>query len=576
MLLKQKILLAIVLPPAIGLSLYAFFVYRITLSDKEAYVYQSTLTLSQTMGQLLRMKLDQAFEEAQSPAETESEVRATFWDLDANRQTKILKQKGRPLTKNIFVLPKTAGGDRVYYADLVEDDGQRYLAFYLKLDGEGRTFASVFIPESQLKPLLTKTTDFHLALIRQNPPATLISNTTSDQAIHPSGLQTLLDSSPGGSGAQELTDEKGRSLLVAFSAIPNYPMNVFTSIEKEKAFEAARKIAWQTASFCLLLISISVIVAIFLSKALTQALIQLAQGTQQISGGNFNIQLQSQSKDEIGMLTQAFNLMVVKIKNLLEETAHKARMEGELKTAKTVQELLLPKAENQFGQIQVKGVSFPASECGGDFWYTYETPDSVMCMVGDVTGHGVASALITSAARAVFALAEKQKMENLVEFAQLMNTAVYACTKSSRTMTAFFLKIEKNSLKTTFINCSHVPTVIIPARKLEANQSWRDLASLSEPINRPLGQRADLDFLTGEYTLTPWEELLVLTDGVFDAQNPEGKMFGERRTYQVTTTYLNQRTAESVAVDFISKELVGFQKGAEPPDDITIISVKVH
>lgn len=576
MLLKQKILLAIVLPPAVGLALYAFFVYRITLSDKEAYVFQSTLTLSQTMGQLLRVKLDQAFEEAQSQSENESEIRATFWDLDANRQTKILKQKGRPFKKNIFVLPKVAGGDRVYFADMVEEDGQRYLAFYLKLDAEGRTFASVFMPESQIKPLLTKTTDFHLAVIRQNPPGTLISNTTSDESIHQSGLQTLLESSPGGAGAQELQDEKGRALLVSFSAIPNYPMSVFTSIERDRAFEAARRIAWQTASFCLLLISVSVIVAIFLSKALTRALIQLAQGTKAISEGDFSIHMESQSKDEIGMLTQAFNVMVVKIRNLLEDTAHKARMEGELKTAKTVQELLLPKSENQFGQIQVKGVSFPASECGGDFWYTYETNHFVFCMIGDVTGHGVASALITSAARAVFALAEKQKIEDLTELASLMNTTVYACTKGTRTMTAFFLKVDKTTFDTTYINFSHVPSVIVPARKMEAGQTWRDLPSLSEPINRPLGQRAEIEIATGQTQLAPWQEVLVLTDGVFDAMNPEGKMFGERKTYQSTANYLNTRGAESVAVDFLAKELIAFQKGAEPPDDITIISLKIH
>lgn len=573
--LKRKIYLAIILPPTIGLFLYALFVYRITLSDKEAYVYQTTLTLSQTTAQLIKSRLDRSLEESQSNDDRNSDVRATFWTL-VDGQPTVVRQKGRAFPKEVaFIQPFTANPSPVYHSDLVSDGEAKYLALYYKLNPTSQAYASIFVPVPLLQSLLAKTTDFHLTLVNQTQARALVKSRSDIPDFAPDRLETLLQSSPGGSGTQELVDVKGQNELVSFAGLPSYPLSLVISIEKQKAFEAARRIAVQTAAFCVLLISVSFLIALVLSKKLTGSLLRLVDGTRAIAAGDLNVQLDVNSGDEIGILTGSFNVMVSKVKALLADTANKARMESELKTARTVQEMLLPKAENDFNGILVRGFSLPASECGGDFWFTYETAKSVMCMIGDVTGHGVASALITSAMRAVFALAEKRQSDDLIDLVEAANTAVWECTKASKTMTAFFVKYDKAREEIQTVNCSHLPLIVVPTESAAKGVTWRDFQAISDPVHRPLGESADLKVRPRFAKLQPGEELLFLTDGVFDAPNPSGKAFGERRTYQCVERYLSLRDTHSVAGDYVKEQLVSYQGGAEPYDDVTIVSFRV-
>ena len=80
--------------------------------------------------------------------------------------------------------------------------------------------------------------------------------------------------------------------------------------------------------------------------------VELYNATRQVIQGNFNIQVDIKSQDEIGSLGKSFNIMATEVARLIIETAEKSRMETELKTAKTVQETLFPSTEAQIGQMQ--------------------------------------------------------------------------------------------------------------------------------------------------------------------------------------------------------------------------------
>src|SRR5690606_18202755 len=107
------------------------------------------------------------------------------------------------------------------------------------------------------------------------------------------------------------------------------------------------------------------------------------------------------SSDEIGELGAHFDVMADRVQALLVETQQKAMLEKELDIARMIQETLLP----QPGLTRHHGISFAgffraASVCGGDFWQYNELDDArVVLSVGDVTGHGVPSAMISAAAK---------------------------------------------------------------------------------------------------------------------------------------------------------------------------------
>src|SRR5690606_35511909 len=104
--------------------------------------------------------------------------------------------------------------------------------------------------------------------------------------------------------------------------------------------------------------------------------------------------------DEVGGLAQGFNFMAGEVSRLMEETKEAARMEGELETVRLVQETLFPEPVKRVGDFHLAGHFEPASECGGDWWHYCKVGDKLFIWIGDATGHGAPSAMVTSAAKA--------------------------------------------------------------------------------------------------------------------------------------------------------------------------------
>src|SRR5207244_8208632 len=105
--------------------------------------------------------------------------------------------------------------------------------------------------------------------------------------------------------------------------------------------------------------------------------------------------------DEIGILGENFNFMADQLVVLLQQTAEKARLEQELEVARTIQETLVPPNDPvSNGFFKFACYFQPASQSGGDWWTWHQlVGDKVLVVIGDVTGHGVPSAMITAAAK---------------------------------------------------------------------------------------------------------------------------------------------------------------------------------
>ena len=105
--------------------------------------------------------------------------------------------------------------------------------------------------------------------------------------------------------------------------------------------------------------------------------------------------------DELESLTINFNFMVKQIIKLIKDEKEQQRMANELETAKIIQKSFIPKAKNlRVGYFELSGFFQSASECGGDWWHFYPLADKkIMLMLGDVTGHGTPSAMLTAAVK---------------------------------------------------------------------------------------------------------------------------------------------------------------------------------
>ncbi|MCB0342530.1 MAG: HAMP domain-containing protein, partial [Bdellovibrionales bacterium] len=281
-------------------------------------------------------------------------------------------------------------------------------------------FESASFIESFYKPslqnfyLLDKNNNLILSPI-QSPHS--ISSTALDEIF------TTVSKKGTDSFVTEIKASEGE-FLVASQSVNIDGYKVLAVIPKQVALEALKNISVYTGLLVLLILGVSIIVSVLGASTLTQNLSKLYKAVNCIIKGDLQTKVDIQSKDEVGVLAKGFNLMTAKIQELLKETAEKARMEGELKTAQTVQSTLFPKDHFKNNSFEVFGFYEPASECGGD-WYSYNAlEDRAYFWIGDATGHGVSAALITSAAKSASTVIQSLPGLKTSQIMSLMNSAV--------------------------------------------------------------------------------------------------------------------------------------------------------
>jgi serine phosphatase RsbU (regulator of sigma subunit) len=229
------------------------------------------------------------------------------------------------------------------------------------------------------------------------------------------------------------------------------------------------------------------------------------------------------SRDEIGALAQSFNHMADQLAILLRETAEKATIEKELEVARTIQETLVPGPEPlEHQNIKLAGFFQPASHCGGD-WWTYQilADGKLLVVIGDVTGHGVPSAMITATAKAACDVAHHVFAERLGPGALLaiMNQAILESGGTRFVMTCFASVYDPETRALTFANAGHNFPYLLRAG---------ELSSLMIRGNR-LGDVAESTYAEETTRLESGDRLIWYTDGIVECEGPDGDEYGERR-----------------------------------------------
>ena len=276
--------------------------------------------------------------------------------------------------------------------------------------------------------------------------------------------------------------------------------------------------------------------------------------------------------DEVGSLATSFNAMAEEVSRLMLETAEKARMEGELKTAQTVQETLFPPPQATIRGLLVSGFYEPASECGGDWWHYCEINNKVYLWIGDATGHGAPAALITSAAKSAATV-----IEHLIvgpgQALSLLNRAVYEVSKGRIMMTFFLGCYDPESKKFTYSNASHEAPYLI--KKSEKALTKKDLIPLNEVNSARLGQDTHSEFGEVSVDLDEGDRIFFYTDGIPDIQSPEKQAWGERDFIKGIVAVNREFPNVDVAMKNLIELFQTHRQGAGLIDDITCFMIQV-
>lgn len=366
---------------------------------------------------------------------------------------------------------------------------------------------------------------------------------------------------------KELKLSGSQTFLTSTVAVSQLGLSIFSLTPIDMALGAIKVLLQKSILMSVAFISLGAVLTLLLAKFLTQKLSLLLFATHKISDGDFNIiqDFDVRSKDEFGSLFTSFKIMSEKIIKLLAETKELSRLESELKTAKTVQETLLPQAHYENTQIAISGYYEPASEVGGDIWGYYEKNNQFYMWLGDVTGHGTPAALLTSAVKSAIVIMEEQN-HSPDQVLKNLNKVVYEVSKKKLMMTFFIACYDYQTHEFTYASAGQEPPLWIHHGE-EINKS--SIEPLTEANGPRLGQSLESRYTSHQVKIKPGDLLFCYTDGLVDVRSVDDKAFGERKITKSLIDSLNAKQSTSTLVDSLNKITKEFAQGTPLVDDVT-------
>ncbi len=330
---------------------------------------------------------------------------------------------------------------------------------------------------------------------------------------------------------------------------------------KDEMFNRAIKLALMAVIFGILLAWLQAFMT-------TRNIKKLSKAASLIASGNLSVRSQVHSSDEIGQLGEQFNIMADRVQILLQETEQKAMLEKEVDIARSIQATLLPPAGYaECGCVSLNGFFQPASSCGGDFWSYNLLPDrSVLITIGDVTGHGVPSAMITACAKAALdTLLHMQTTQslNLAKLLEEMNVAICNSAKRTLFMTFQAVLISPDGRFAEIGNAGHNFPLIMHGNEVRA----------TVVRGERLGDNLNAKYTTTRIDLAHGDMFLLYTDGLTEYMNLQNVEYGEKRLRKVLAPL---GTADvNTALKGLWDDFAGFCAGAPQNDDVTLTFVKI-
>jgi sigma-B regulation protein RsbU (phosphoserine phosphatase) len=304
------------------------------------------------------------------------------------------------------------------------------------------------------------------------------------------------------------------------------------------------------------------LITMLVSRNLTLPFGEIIQTLRGVRNGEFGKKVQVTSNDEIGYTGDVINEMT---DGLLE----RERMRQSLNLAKEVQQHLMPTSVPQLNGLDLAGTSIYCEETGGDY-YDYLTRGvaqerKIGLVVGDVSDHGVPSALLMTTARAFL----RQRFSISGSLSQIVSDANRQLARdvkeSGRFMTLFLCEIDRASKLIHWVNAGHEPAMIFDP----INAKFLELTGGGLPLG--VSEKSPYEKFQGK--IEPGQIILVGTDGIWETQNPAGEMFGKDRFKKVVRAH-SAKSAKQILSAVIG-EIDNFSQAQQKADDVTLVVVKV-
>lgn len=325
-----------------------------------------------------------------------------------------------------------------------------------------------------------------------------------------------------------------------------------------------RRTSVRNAGLGMLFITLALVGIVPLSSRLTRNLSVLREGVRKIARGDYRTRVAVNSRDEVGELAEAFNKMAEDVERHQRAAIEQERIKRELELGRQIQHEMLPHVPLRLGPTEIKGVSVPAREVGGDFFNYFQLPSGqIALLVGDVSGKGVGAALLMANIQA--ALRTRLAMgQDLAVLADELDREIEAGSPGPVYATLFVAILDPVSRVLRYVNAGHNPQYVLGAdRRLDRMPS----------TGLPVGMLAGRGYREERVQLAAGDVLFFYTDGCVEVENDRDEMLGIEELESLLVG-ADAGGTEDVLVR-VESAVHSFRGVRDLFDDATMMAVKV-
>jgi len=312
----------------------------------------------------------------------------------------------------------------------------------------------------------------------------------------------------------------------------------------------------------LIAVLITLLFGVILGAISLWPMLDLVRFVHRVGKGDLNHELKLEYSTEFVKLSREINAMTAGLKDRL-------RLRNSLALAQEVQQNLLPSDTPNVEGLDIVGHATYCDETGGDYYDFLDIsglPETTAAIaVGDVVGHGVAAAMLMATARG--SLRSRCRMPGtLADLLAHLNNQLVEDTGGERFMTMMLITVDAKRREMRWATAGHdAPLIYDPAADRFIELAGNGIS---------LGIRKDVAFEENRFNdVRPGQVYMVLTDGLFEAFNSKGEMFGKKRLRKLIRKFAKLSAGE--IAERINLELSRYLDGRRPEDDLTFVIVKV-
>jgi phosphoserine phosphatase len=319
---------------------------------------------------------------------------------------------------------------------------------------------------------------------------------------------------------------------------------------------------------------------VYMSGLITRPITELNDKVLEVAEGNLDVHIDEiSSEDEIGTLGRSFNKMTDDLRTYVEKVERLTKLQRELEIAREIQKNTLPKEMPPLAGFDIDAWNEPADETGGD---TYDVigykmasgsniievsetdADQAILLLADATGHGIGPALSVTQLRAMLRMAIHISVD-ISAIAKHINEQLCADLPPAKFITAWFANVDVRNNTLTYFSAGQGPLL----RYSAADEKVAFFDAQSPPLGIMLAYNTKI---SDPIQMDRGDIFAVISDGIYEAGDNEGELFGNDRVIDVITRHHNGSARE--ILNALRVAVGKFTKDAPADDDRTIIIIK--